>query len=709
MTEDQQSPPMLFDYKCPTCKATLTFSDFSKAIIQQGLILIDGIDGCWFGCTCPFCNDNTVIKNYPKPKAPEEILTLYYCILKDEIWHYHIDDPELKDNMIESGQYSSGRWEYNSFPYTFTHKSESLISFTSEVSPNSKWIHDFTEPEESMPDFEGSKISYIKGSRISEPATTILWFAEDKIEELAAFESSEKKKVFPRYSLYDSTWETMQNFCWSYKLQLDLAEQMAHKMRVPLDEYLSMSSKKRIAQAYEFLTILDQPYPFSSIQPHSQYSSVSINITQQTVPFIEPLDEKSLYSSKTRREKITKKVWDHFNKDYIQQMLLTRVDKFILDFIELSKSTSFSRKTVWDLKEKCLLELHRAISSNYQKRVEQDKDTKYWQEQAEEAEKCFPDVKILSQDPGINELKVWISKLPQMISITNFKGPILLLGEKGTGKSYFAKAIHYATQREGKFIPVDCGAITENLFESKLFGHIKGAFTGATENQQGAFEEATGGTLFLDEIGNISSTLQQKLLGVLQERRYQPVGSSKTKTTDVFIIAATNENLEQLVETGNFRGDLFDRLNQEPMTIPPLRDRKKDIPFFLKDIKTNTPINPNLGKELIKLKYDWPGNVRELISILERIARHKLVDHPADDVSAICFKDFEKEVQNTGKKEKKSRATIKDIPKGPGNTKITPEQVRHAMKNNNGNKSKAADELGVTYHTILRHCKKLGI
>jgi Nif-specific regulatory protein len=204
---------------------------------------------------------------------------------------------------------------------------------------------------------------------------------------------------------------------------------------------------------------------------------------------------------------------------------------------------------------------------------------------------------------------------------------VLLIGETGTGKEVIAKAVHKLSKRaDGPFIRVNCGALHENLLESELFGHIKGAFTGAVENKIGRFEAAHGGTIFLDEINSTSHHLQVKLLRVLQEKEFERVGESRTIRVDVRVIAATNITLEQAVEDGAFREDLYYRLNVIPIGLPPLRERRDDIPllaqFFLNRYgETHKCPVPELTPVVIDaLKaHDWPGNVRELENTLERL------------------------------------------------------------------------------------------
>jgi formate hydrogenlyase transcriptional activator len=203
---------------------------------------------------------------------------------------------------------------------------------------------------------------------------------------------------------------------------------------------------------------------------------------------------------------------------------------------------------------------------------------------------------------------------------------VLVNGETGTGKELIARAVHDRSTRKGlPLVKVNCGAISAGLVESELFGHVKGAFTGAIDRRVGRFELANGGTLFLDEVSELPLETQVKLLRVLQEGEFEPVGSSKTNRVDVRIIAATNRNLEEAVQQGRFRSDLFYRLNVFPLRVPPLRERKSDIPqlvmFFLSRFskKLGRPVE-SVSQETMNqlIHYSWPGNVRELQNIIER-------------------------------------------------------------------------------------------
>ena len=228
---------------------------------------------------------------------------------------------------------------------------------------------------------------------------------------------------------------------------------------------------------------------------------------------------------------------------------------------------------------------------------------------------------IIGQSTPIMDLLKTVKKVSQTDAV------VLIQGESGTGKELIAKAVHFNSNRSGKpFIHVHCGAIPKDLLESEFFGHVQGAFTGAFRDRIGKFQSAHGGTLFLDEISTMPLSLQVKLLRVLQEKQFEPVGSNQTIHCDVRVIAASNSNLEKAVREKKFREDLFYRLNVIPLNVPPLRARTKDIPLLLKFFisEMNKKNNYNIMKisaEAVRslLSYPWPGNIRELENLVERL------------------------------------------------------------------------------------------
>lgn len=287
------------------------------------------------------------------------------------------------------------------------------------------------------------------------------------------------------------------------------------------------------------------------------------------------------------------------------------------------------------------------------------------------------------------------------------RATVLIQGESGTGKELAAHAIHHLSPRaKGKFLAVHCASLTPELLASELFGHEKGAFTGAFERRIGRFEQAKGGTLFLDEIGEIDLTTQVKILRVLGERTFERVGGSETLTADVRLIAATNKDLSKLVAEGKFRDDLFFRLHVVPVTMPPLRDRKIDIPLlaesFLKDCalengKPHRELSPESMQHI--LEYDWPGNVRELRTTIE----HGVV-------MATGPKITPKDLPATLRAPRPLPALERTVPGREWNLHDTETSlILRALEECRGNRSEAAIKLGISRRTLHRRLKELNI
>src|SRR5579884_1135441 len=291
---------------------------------------------------------------------------------------------------------------------------------------------------------------------------------------------------------------------------------------------------------------------------------------------------------------------------------------------------------------------------------------------------------------------------------------VLITGESGTGKELVARAIHENSMRaQAPFITINCGAFPETLLESELFGYMKGAFTGANENRQGLFQAAHGGTLFMDEIGNMSLTMQVKLYRVLQEGKVRPLGSTEETDVDVRVIAATNKNFEKEIAEGRFREDLYYRLSVIPIQLPPLRERREDIPLFARHFlgrfakSMEKPVEGISPEAMRKLEeYDWPGNVRELENTMERavalettgeitlrVLPDRIAGYAGEPVlgpsgnGAVPFPaegvDFEKEIAETERR-----------------------YLQAALEKSHGVRTKAADLLKITYRSFRHYAKK---
>jgi DNA-binding NtrC family response regulator len=307
---------------------------------------------------------------------------------------------------------------------------------------------------------------------------------------------------------------------------------------------------------------------------------------------------------------------------------------------------------------------------------------------------------VVGHSPAMQEIFATIMR------VAPTRATVLLAGESGVGKDLIARAIHFhSPRRDRPFIKINCTAIPENLMESELFGFEKGAFTGAVAPKPGKFEMADTGTAFLDEIGDVPGSIQVKLLRVLQEREFERLGSNKTRQIDVRILAATNRDLRAALEEGTFREDLYYRLNVVPLNIPPLRERKEDIPFlaehFVRKLAVETgstadSISENAIKRL--LEYSWPGNVRELENVIER----SLVLAAGKRLEAA-------DIRLEANPRARESAIGSFLPDGVTLDEHEQAIIREALRRADGNKSQAARLLGVTRNALRYRLSQMGM
>src|SRR5262252_2264798 len=332
-------------------------------------------------------------------------------------------------------------------------------------------------------------------------------------------------------------------------------------------------------------------------------------------------------------------------------------------------------------------------------------------ERAMERERLKREVEILSGEAG-ERYHLVVTKSSRMnLAVDSAKmaatarSTVLLLGESGTGKELFARAIHnWSERKSGPFVAVNCVGLSKELFESELFGHEKGAFTGAHQLKKGKMELAHGGSVFLDEIGDVSTEIQTKLLRFLQEKEFERVGATKPIQVDVRIIAATNRHLVELVKQGRFRDDLYYRLNVVPIELPALRERKEDIPAlvhyfiqrFSKETKKNfTDITPQAMERL--LIHDWPGNVRELANVIERA----IVLGPGPQ---ITLQDLSPAIAS-----KAPDTPVDDLSYREALDTYRQRLIARALSQTQGNRAAAAKLLGIERRHLLRLMKCFGI
>jgi DNA-binding NtrC family response regulator len=305
----------------------------------------------------------------------------------------------------------------------------------------------------------------------------------------------------------------------------------------------------------------------------------------------------------------------------------------------------------------------------------------------------LPETEMIGSSPRMIEIYKTISK------VAPTDATVLIEGETGTGKELIARMLHRNSKRaQQPFIPVDCGAIAPSLLESELFGTLKGAYTGADRDRMGVFETAANGTVFLDEIGDIDLGFQLKLLRFLQEREIRPLGSARSKKIDVRVIAATNRDMQKMVDEGKFREDLWYRLNVVRLTVPPLCERSTDIPllvhYFLKRYNERYKLDTKLTDSGLKamVAYSWPGNIRQLQHMMERLTI--LAPQSRIDESAV-----QQAIEQMDSRDRSSESLAD----------TEAEQIRRVLAATNGNKSRAAKILGIERKTLYRKLERMGL
>ncbi len=365
--------------------------------------------------------------------------------------------------------------------------------------------------------------------------------------------------------------------------------------------------------------------------------------------------------------------------------------------VEAIREGAFDLLTKPLIDDEILLAFERALSQ--QKVIEENEQLK------SQLDERFGRHSIVGNDMRMQRIYEMVD------NIADTKATVLITGQSGTGKSLIARAIHQrSSRRKGPFVEVACGALPENLLESELFGHVAGAFTGATGNKIGKFKQACGGTIFLDEIGTASPAMQVKLLRVLQELMFEQVGGVETFKVDTRIILATNENLSKAVAEGKFREDLYYRINVINIELPGLRQRASDIPMlvqhFLHKIceEESKSIDGFDSAAMLALSsYHWPGNVRELQNIVERavllgkgpvLGVHDLPNH----INTCISGDLPIATQT------KLRQTLKEALEGPER-----QIILQCLRENDWNRNETADQLGVNRTTLYKKMKKLGL
>ena len=602
-------------FVCEKCKGIPSMDQIVESVATYGLIWLNNDENTWLGFNCPLCEKpSTNIKKFKN----------------EDINPFRL---ELENRISDVGILV-----YHSFPFSFHHPLKDPVKEYKYMQLfELRYEHEDRERAYKYRPMDTTLkqlyCSYSFGSKSLEPAIAIWWYGDKDIEELSSYESESGLRAFPRYRVYHYIYKKIDMFCRRERLQLDFQKESYLDWKIT--HKLPNSTKKDLTKTFDFMHILDMPF-YENIPAYVK-REVEFLLASGGWPKLhrERMDINfDVYGIRNFRidyEKISSVVWANFTKDYFQKLLKQLSEKFIDEYITLSKRVDFSYKAVWGLKEKYLSDLVEAIKSPLELHKLEQSVNKYRRDRIREAEKCFPGVEIISQNFEIDQLKIWIADT--LKDITG-REAFLLIGERGTGKSLFAKAIHEASGRKGEFVTFDCGNKVPTLFPSELFGYVKGAHSEAKSDHKGYLEKAENGTIFIDEVGNLPMSLQSAMLGFLQDRKFQPVGSTETKYVNAIVVLATNMDLRTEVENGKFRADLYDRICAFENEIPPLRNRKDDIPIliyhFIKRHDRKRLKDPSLEEytttpDFMKVltDYHWPGNARELENVVYRIVSDK--------------------------------------------------------------------------------------
>jgi len=323
-------------------------------------------------------------------------------------------------------------------------------------------------------------------------------------------------------------------------------------------------------------------------------------------------------------------------------------------------------------------------------------------------ESVFGKIKLTGKSQAISQVRELIKRVAPTDTT------VLIYGESGVGKEVVARLIHfYSSRRDQPFVEVNCAAIPDTLIEAELFGYEKGAFTGATGSKKGKLEQAHKGTLFLDEIGDMSLPAQAKVLRVLQEKKFQRLGGTKVIEVDIRFISATNKDLQEEIKKGRFREDLFYRLNVFPIYIPPLRERKEDIPLLVEEFLEELAFKTGLGKKRLKeeviealMKYSWPGNVRELKNFIERL----VIICPREEIGYEDLPlDFRKNLEKVDFKENERAPWFEEQDYKKAKILFEKEFLKRKLKEFEGNISQTAKAIGIERAYLQKKIKELGL
>ena len=686
-----------FIFGCQNCGKEFPLHEFRDSVDLYGLIVLSGKNDGYFGTVCPKCFKTTL-----KKAGNQYIYSVkeYFNRLADALDH----EKEIL--------------RYHSIPYNLDYHQKDIPvavgPFVSELHYNLNRM-EALRYSGSTDDYVGDPdgyCTYLLNDAVVGSALAVWWFRKEHIDRLVDIENETGLKVFPRYFNYDQLLGKIDTFCWINQLESE-----SYQFRETIDpfngsEWLGWGEFQRwVRKNFDFLQIL------------SGILRDPLNPNIDSL-FAESLKNKGKQQSEIEEpykcQRMAEEVWRNYHKKYIQELLSMMSDGFISKYIHLTQKTDFSIFLVSALIYGYLKQLCDSIESPPMRVKAKSKSFDDQRKELAEIEKKFPSFKkIITQDYEVNKLKIESARRSQ----NRTKNKIfLLLGETGTGKELFANAIHEAsgsqegTGKKRPFTDLNIAAISPTLFESEFFGYEKGAYTDAKREKAGLFEQAKGGTIFLDEIGELDLKFQADLLRVIEKREIRRLDATQKKSIDCTIVLATNKELLEEVEKGNFRRDLYMRINRIELRIPPLRKRKGDIlplvKYFIeesaKELESSELASIGITDDGIDLlmKCEWPGNVRELMNVISKIMENRSDNNERGD---ITYSELREAIPDFHLSKKTTPKAGKGRKKLRGNTQITDDEIIYWMKEFQNNKTRVSEKLKVNVRTIRLRCKPLGL
>jgi DNA-binding NtrC family response regulator len=668
-----------YDFICKKCKTELTPYHARETALLYGIALLVGEKDGFVGWSCPSCNALTTNLT----KVDED--PYHFINLTPKRFPVHGQD-YLEDVF---------KLQYQSFPLSFS-SFQGTFDFTDSILFSG---HNVLHLPKKYNLTNGKYLSFKSGTHAFGPLVKIITYDISEINSLLKDENEKQVKVFPRYQICELLQPSIIYFCWNNRLKFGSNDGINH---LNVNDIQTSPEELNIKKSFEFLQILESYNNFDISRAFEQLYPLA---------FIKCFLEADHKKINFRYSDFSEKIWSSYSTIWMREILNDLGEEFISDYLFVTSKINHCRELEFDLVKSYINKLYETITSKYKRSIVRKETKIISKKRVEEAEKSFSNVCIISEDKSIDDIKIHISRLAPLKLADSF----LILGERGSGKDLFARAIHEASNRKGKLVKVDCGAIPEKLFESEVFGYTKGAFTGALNNTPGKLCAAAGGTIFFDEIGNLPLSLQPKLLRALQDRQYVPVGSNQPRPIDAKFVFATNKQLEKMVDAELFMPDLYDRFKHPQLTIPPLRERKHDVrllaAYFIQKYDSaeneNKDLKPiSMDKECTEtlMGYNWPGNIRELEQVIKEII---LKRHAEKDRTEISKPELPDDFFTKGKSS--HMPTLKSKKKLLGNTKIENDDIIQLMKEHGNNKTRVAEQLGVVRKTIWLRCKKLGL